>query len=193
VRASFVLVSAIACASELASCDGGRGSDGGLDALDVADAALDGIDPSVSAELGTGQLSWEDFPASGGQLELVYGAQGGYHVWGRVRFHGFAPDVDVNFSAVDLTTARVLRSPTMWARRRIENGIGYGLESAGGGSFATTAELVILLIECADEVVGHELQVRVLVRDHATQQRLAVDTRTAVVIDEVNPTACAMH
>jgi hypothetical protein len=179
-------------AGMLASCDGGVGTDGGLDALDVDDAALDGLDPNVTVELGTGQLDWEDVPRTGARLELVYGAQGGYHVWGRVRFHGFAPDVDVNFSAVDLTTGRVLRTPTMWARRRIENGIGYALESVGNGTFATAAELVVLSIDCANEVVGHQLQVRVLVRERASQ-RIAADMRTAFVIDEVNPTACAMH
>ena len=164
------------------------------DALDGSPfdaAAPDSGLAGVEVSFGTGQIDWEDVPVAGGQLELIYGAQGGYHVWGRGRFHGFAPDIDVAFTAVDLATGTLLHMQT-WARRRIENNVSYGLESVGGGTFETDAELVVLNIQCASEVVGHQLQVRVFVRERATM-RVGTDVRTATVVDVVNPTACVTH
>ncbi len=191
VHCPAAIALAIACCLATASCDG----DSNRDVLDAIDATNDGLDSGVSGvaiELGTGQSSWEDFPRIGAQLELIYGVQGGYHVWGRMRVRGFEPDVDVNYSAVDLTTGRTLRTPSIWSRRRFESNTSFGLAPIGGGVFETDAELVILSIDCAAEVLGHQLQVRVLVRERSSQ-RIASDVRTGTVIDEVNPTACVMH
>ena len=42
-------------------------------------------------ELGSGQLAWEPLRPTGNRLELIHGPQGGYHVFGRVRFRGGLP------------------------------------------------------------------------------------------------------
>jgi hypothetical protein len=172
----------------LCSCSGGGPRDGGLDARpqdDGTDLTLAG----VTVELGTGQTDWEDLPATNARDELIYGAQGGYHVWGRARFHGFAPDVDVFFQAVRLSDGATLHMPQP-ARRWIADGVRRGLEDEGGGTFSTDAELVILSIACAREVVGQQLQVRVFVRERASG-RVASDSRVVTVVDEVPSPACA--
>ena len=151
-------------------------------------AAQDGEIPGVTVEFGTGQSDYEDVPASGGQLELIYGAQGGYHVWGRARFRGFDPDVDVSFSATRVSDGRVLHTPQP-ARRWIVDGIRRGLNDEGGGSFATDAELVILSISCSDMVVGDQLTVRVFVRERSTG-RVATDVRSARIVDAIPSPAC---
>ena len=46
---------------------------------------------------------------TGGTIELIYGPQGGYHVWGRARFHGFEPDVDVAFAVTRLRDGALLQ------------------------------------------------------------------------------------
>ncbi len=183
------IVSAAACFWATACGDPPPGIDGSIDARDASED--DSGTPGVEVTLGTGQTDWEDVPRVGGELELVYGAQGGYHVWGRARFRGFAPDVDVGFIATDLATGRVVHEQT-WARRRVENNVSYGLQPVGMGAYATDAELVVLAIQCSNEVFDHPLQVRAFVRERASG-RIATDARTATVVDRTNPTACVMH
>lgn len=180
------MVCAVSLFGPSGCADPSPGHDATIDGAD-ATSADSGI-PGVEVSLGTGQTDWEDLPAVGAELELIYGAQGGYHVWGRARFRGFAPDVDLGFTAVDLATGRRLHEQT-WARRRVENNVSYGLQPTGLGAYATDAELVVLAIQCSDEVLGHPLQVRVSVRERASG-RIASDVRTATVVDRTNPTPC---
>lgn len=48
------------------------------------------FDTSSQLELGTGDLEFQEL-ADDGELEVVLGAQGGYHVVGNARIYGFAP------------------------------------------------------------------------------------------------------
>ncbi len=159
----------------------------------VRDAADEGIDSGVvgvDVTIGTGQSDWEDLPRAGGNVELIYGAQGGYHIWGRVRFRGFNPDVRISFRVTRLDDGRVTHMPVA-ARRWIADGVRRGLVDLGGGEFSTDAELVIEDIRCSDELVGRTIRFQVFVEEMGTG-RIATDERTATVIDLVNPVRCAM-
>lgn len=169
----------------LAACTSPPGSDGGLDAPDAGeDAPL----PGATVELGSGQNDWEDVASSGGRTELVHGAQGGYHIWGRARFHGFHPDVDISFQVQRTDDGVVLHSP-QWVRRFIENGRRFGLLDLGGGTFATDAELVILNIQCGSEVLGRQIRWQVFVRER-TSGRVATQSAVVTVVDETPSPAC---
>jgi len=169
-------------ASALSACAPSDRLDGSVD------TGIDSGVPGVTVNFGTGQIDYLDVPRTGATLELIYGVQGGYHVWGRAQFHGFAPDVDVSFNVVDQDSGRTLHIPNP-ARRRIENGVRYGLTDAGNGTYQTDAELVIVSIVCASDVVGHTLVVDVFVRERASN-RTAADRRVVRIIDEVNPQSC---
>jgi hypothetical protein len=147
-------------------------------------------DDSIVVELGSGQTDWETVTMDG-QTELIYGPQGGYHIWGRARFQGFQPDVDVSFTVTRLDDGAVLHAPSD-ARRWIADGVRRGLLDLGGGVYATDAELVILNIGCADEVVGHRIRWDLQVRERATG-RTATTTREVTVVDEVPSPACGIR
>jgi predicted transcriptional regulator len=182
-RPSLVLISALALAAT--SCGPPPPSDGGIDAGD-----LDGTVPGVTVSLGTGQNDYEDIARVNGRVELIYGAQGGYHVWGRARFRGFAPDVDVSFQAERVDTGQVLHMPQP-ARRWIQDGVRRGLLDLGGGEFMTDAELVILNLACSSDLVGRQLRLRLFLRERATG-RTVTDERIATVVDEVPSPPCGM-
>ncbi len=141
------------------------------------------------AELGTGQLEWEPLSATDPAVELIYGAQGGFHVWGRARFRTFAPDVDISFRAVRESDRQELHRPNP-IRRWIDSDVRYGLLPTSDGRYQTDAELVILTLDCARDLVGQRLMLTVTVRERSTG-RTATDTRSVRVIDELpSPTGC---
>src|SRR4051812_36266214 len=74
----------------------------------LGDAVGDPVVSTASVRVGTGQSDYEDIPATDGRLELIYGAQGGYHVWGRARFLGLAPDVALSFTVTRLGDGQML-------------------------------------------------------------------------------------
>ncbi|MBL8682894.1 MAG: hypothetical protein JNK05_27255 [Myxococcales bacterium] len=153
--------------------------------MDAGDT--DGGDLAV--EFGTGQLDWEAIDARSPTIELVYGAQGGFHVWGRARIAGAEPDVDISFRATRDRDGRELHTPSP-ARRRIENGVRYGLYPSADGRLETQAELVILSLDCARNLVGELLTVELFVRERATGRTGSI-RRTLRVVDEIpSPTGC---
>jgi hypothetical protein len=168
----------VLCAVGLSGCPGpDPRPDGGLD-------AGDGV-----VELGTGQLDWEPLSAADPTVELIYGAQGGFHVWGRGRFRTFAPDVDVSFRVVRESDGQELHHPSP-VRRYIERDLRYGLLPTSDGRYQTDAELVILTLDCARDLVGRRLTMELTVRERATG-RSATTSRSVRVIDEIpSPSGC---
>jgi hypothetical protein len=167
----------------LAGCTGGGPAD--------ADVVPVDSDTSATVELGSGQTDWETVASTDGRTELIYGPQGGYHIWGRARFQGFQPDVDVSFTVTRVDDGMVLHAPNP-ARRWIADGVRRGLLDLGGGTYATDAELVILSIRCTDEVVGRRIRWEVQVRERATG-RTATETKEITVVDEVTSPACGIR
>jgi hypothetical protein len=145
-------------------------------------------DADVTVTLGTGQLEYEDLARPDGPIELVYGPQGGYHLWGRARIRGFAPDVEVSFTVTRAETGAVLHSPRP-ARRWFEDGVRRGLRPLGGGEFVTDAEVMVLDLACATDLVGSRVRIQLLVRERASG-RTASDERVTTVVDEVPSPAC---
>jgi hypothetical protein len=159
----------IGCGPSTPGIDGGRGAD-------------------ATVAVGTGPDDYEEIPREGGTVELVYGPQGGYHVWGRAWFQGLAPDVDVAFRVTRLDDGAVLHAP-LPARRWISDGIAHGLTPLVGGAFVTQAQQVGLQIQCASAVVGRTVLFEASVRERATG-RAASDAREVRVVDQDPSPSC---
>jgi hypothetical protein len=134
--------------------------------------------PGVSVELGTGQSYWTELPPSGAETELIHGPQGGYHVFGRVRFRGFQPDVLVNFRVTAEGSSALLTEDAELPR--IER---RGLVRTEQGFESSSPELVILTrIRGPTEVVGRRHLLTVTVRERASG-RVAGASRLVTIVD----------
>lgn len=164
--------------------------DGGLDAGAEASTGDGGALRNGTVTLGTGQLGWEDVSLADGRLELIYGAQGGYHVWGRMRLRSATPpDVMLSWQVVRLSDGAMVHT-TREVRRWVMDGTTYGIHPAGAGLWETDAELVILGIRCSSEVLGQRVRVSVFVRENSPGGAVYAEDRDATIMDEVNPVAC---
>lgn len=112
-------------------------------------------------DLGTGQLSWEPLDTTGGtRVELIHGPQGGYHLFGRVRYTSLGPDVYVRFRVTPVDGGSPLNDPA----ERIHLIEGRGLARAGNGWETPNAQLVVLVnIQNPDAVVGRRVRFEVSV------------------------------
>ncbi len=186
---SLTLVFASSCVNSTPRDDGPDG-----DATVVADGdecLTDGRAQDPAVLLGTGQFEFLPYGQCQPVSELVYGAQGGFHVWGRVRVQGITPDIDLSFRAVRLRDGRELHTPTI-VRRWNENGQPRGLSDQGGGVFQTDPELVILALDCARNLVGDLLQIDAIVRERATQREHFVRSIVRVIDEIPSPPQCVM-
>ena len=106
-------------------------------------------------ELGTGQLNWEPLAPTGTHVELIHGPQGGYHIFGRVRFSAPTPDVYIRFRVTPATGGATLNDPN----DRLHLVEGRGLTRTATGFESTTALLVVLVnIRGPAEVVGRSVR-----------------------------------
>ncbi|MFO0647413.1 MAG: hypothetical protein U0326_14330 [Polyangiales bacterium] len=115
------------------------------------------VDGSVvtAVDLGTGQLYWEPLAATGTHVELIHGPQGGYHIFGRVRFTAPTSDVYVGFRVTPTAGGAALNDPT----ERLHLVEGRGLMRTATGWESTSALLVVLVnIRGPAEVVGRAVR-----------------------------------
>lgn len=198
--ASIALVSAAAfgCVANSPPGDGvpdaatDRGA--GSDSKTVGDVALTemvSVDAAAapSIELGSGQDGWQHLPATGGRTEIVFGPQGGYHIFGRARLRGFSPGlrgsaatsgVNLRFEVTPAEGGPALTDPggvNRWEQT--------GLVRLSEGEYESAfAELVILTaIRGPLEVVGRSFRLEVIARENATG-RTASASREVVIVDE---------
>jgi hypothetical protein len=175
--ARFALLLLPACASAPAALL----PDATVDApIGVPDAAPDaGAPPSV--ELATGARAWQELPRDGsGRAEIVFGPQGGYHIFGRVRMRGLAPDVTLHFRVTSLDGTRALTDE----RDRIRRVSGRGLiQSAPGTWESTSGELVILQVRGPMDVMGQRWRMELQVIP-ADQSPVVTDTREFTIVDD---------
>lgn len=151
------------------------------------DAAVDLPLPTVDAtteaslELGTGQLAWEPLSATSNRLELIHGPQGGYHVFGRVRYRGLGPDVYLSFRVAPSGGGPAINDPA--ARVRLREG--RGLIRLGAEQWETSgAQLVILEgIRGPGEVVGMSFRLEMTVQRVESQQMVS-GSALITIIDE---------
>jgi hypothetical protein len=164
-------LAALACLT--AACSEGVGPAAAPSAYDAS--------VSIPLELGTGQASFEAVPPFGGRVELIHGPQGGYHIYGRYRFSGFAPDVYVSFRVTPAEGGAPLNNATDRVRRIDQR----GLVRAGSAWECASPELVILTaIPGPADVVGRRYRWEVFVRSAATGQ-IATAEREVTIEDDV--------
>ncbi len=163
-RARGWLVGSLVC---VAGCSGLVAPDAALLDAPLLDGA---VAPSV--ELGTGLESFEAFSASGPELELVHGPQGGYHVHLSMRVRGLEP-MSLHWQVFRVEDGRSLANLPLDARPGRFVPVGDALERVG--------ELVILDITGPADLVGREVRVDASVR--AASGEVASSTITARVVD----------
>jgi len=145
------LIPTIAIALLVSACSGGDNS--GPDAGPPA------------AELGTGTREFEELLAAG-DVFVIQGPQGGFHLLGSVRVSGIMPGDPDDLGARDNPTTefRVLRAGTRvdaMASRYVQ-----GLDPIpGGGGHEMLGRLVILDIVADDELDGDTIDFSVTVTD----------------------------
>ena len=155
-------------------CSGGSTPDAGMP------SSVDGF-ADIGLELGTGQLSYETVPPYGARVELIHGPQGGYHVYGRYRFAGFGPDINVTFRVTPAEGGAPVNDPTY----RVHRLAGRGLAQWQSGWECSSPELVILTqVHGPGDVVGRRFRWEVFVQDVATQ-RVATAVREITIVDDV--------
>ncbi len=152
-------------------------NDGGV----VDGPGLDG-GPDASGpvlELGSGQLAWEPLRPSGNRLELIHGPQGGYHVFGRVRFRGLGSDVYVSFRVTPAGGGPAINDPASRVRLRDTR----GLVRLGDDTYETSgAQLVILeAIRGPDEVVGRGYRLEMTVQRFESTQTISASAEITIV------------
>lgn len=134
---------------------------------------------TTSVELGTGQTDWLALPPSGGRVELIHGPQGGYHVFGRVRFRGLAPDVFVSFRVTPASGGEPLNVDESLRRQERR-----GLVRVGDFYESSSAELVILTrVNAAADAANRPFVFHATVRDATTGRTLAA-TREVTIVDD---------
>lgn len=172
----LVAVLLTACDDAAGLIDGGDSSLGRLDVPGVfdQDASTD-----VPLELGTGRIQWEALPPSGGQVELVHGPQGGYHIWGRVRFRSFDPDVYLSFRVLPIEGGEAINATWERVRRADQR----GLVPFGDGYQNASADLVVMAIAgLPSSVVGRRFRWQVAAQEIATG-RVAITEREVTIVD----------
>ena len=138
------------------------------------DASVD-----VPFELGSGRVQWEALPLSGGQTELVHGPQGGYHIWGRVRFRGLEPDVYLSFRVLPVEGGAAIN--TTW--ERVRRASQRGLVPFEDGYESASAEFVVMAIPgLPASVVGRRFRWQVAAQEAATG-RVAIAEREVTIVD----------
>jgi hypothetical protein len=136
---------------------------------------------AVRVELGTGQLHWEDLSSQGTRVELIHGPQGGYHIFGRVRFEGVGPEVHVRFRVTPLEGGAPVNDPN----DRLRLVPGRGLVPLTQGWETSNAQLVVLTtITGPAAVVGRRFRFEAIVSSVANADIQATDTREVVIVDD---------
>lgn len=158
------IAAVFACCALVSSCASSPNTAPSDASIAVDDAGFS----QIPLALGTGAAAWEDIPASGAHVKLIFGPQGGYHTLGRVRFAGFAPDVSMQFRVVDTSTGQVYNDPTDTLRRRERA----GLVRNGDQWESSSAELVIFTqLRNAVDVMGHNVRWEVTLVEAGTGRR----------------------
>ena len=151
---------------------------------DVAprDGGIDARTGDIRLELGSGQLAWEDL-APGGRVELIHGPQGGYHIFGRVRFDRLGPDVRVSFRVTPAEGGAPLTDPD----DRIRLAEGRGLRPVDGAWECSGPLLVVLVAvnsaAAADALVGRRCRFEATVTSLSSGQSATVAREVTIAND----------
>ncbi|HHH28535.1 MAG TPA: hypothetical protein ENK57_09335 [Polyangiaceae bacterium] len=157
----------------VAGCSGAPGgTDAGPDA-----AGGDAGGGAARVELGTGTAAFEAIPETGGELELVGGPQGGFHVFVTARLFNLDPEgMTLRFSARDSSTSTAVGTPAVFllVAARVQR---------EGDHFVRVGDFLILDDSSPDAVRGTTLDITVTAED--ADGRAASDERTVLIVDNV--------
>ena len=153
------------------ACSGGGGSnpDAGADALRV-----DAPDVDVPrVELGTGRTTFVDIPASGAELELVAGPQGGWHIDVTTRLYELT--IEQLLLTYEITRdGEVVSMPRQFMLRE-------ALVLREGDHYLRAGDFVPFDISQPADIVGDIVVVRVTAE--AADGARAEDERTVTIVD----------
>ncbi len=149
---------------------------------ETRDAGVDAPVGDVRLALGSGQLYWEDLPP-GARVELIHGPQGGYHIFGRVRFDRLGPDVRVTFRVAPAEGGAPLNDPD----DRIRLAEGRGLVP-GNGVWECSNPLLVVLVAvnssaAAAALVGRRFRLEATVTSLASGQS-ATASREVIIVND---------
>jgi hypothetical protein len=152
----------------------------GVTPLDAGDGTTDR--PSARIDLGSGQLHWEDLSPTA-RVELIHGPQGGWHIFGRVRFDRLGPAVAITFRVTPLAGGAPLNDPL----ERIRLAEGRGLVVGNGAWESSNALLVVLTTlrsePAAAAVVGQRFRFETTVTSIETGQSATTAREITIVND----------
>lgn len=162
------LAAALACMLGLTGCDGAP-----------KDPQPETGDPACT--LGTGAPIWEPL-ADGDELPVIFGPQGGYHVWGSVRATGIDPG--------DFYDAASPDNPTTVFNAYLDDGtrvggtarLRSGLKVRSDGVMEHVGEPVLLAIVDPAELVGQAGRVTVEIED--VDGVVVMDEKAVVFVPE---------
>lgn len=151
----------------------------GCDTRGGTDAGPDAMVPTARIELGTGTSAFEPIAETGGELELVGGPQGGFHVFITARFFELDPEgMRLRFDAINVDTGANVGTPAIFSLvlARVQR---------EGDHFVRAGDILILDDGNPDNVRGLMLDVTVTAEEAGTG-RSATDHRVVRIVDDVS-------
>lgn len=150
-----LLVSAAACGDDASVADaGGRLDAGNADAGAADVGGTDAEAPAQRVEVGTGLTDFEPIP-DGSEVELVMGAQGGWHIDIATRLYGMDPmDLNLRIQGFDAETDGLITIVVerVLTRRRVRD---------EGDHYLRLGDQLVFAVEDGSQAVGKRVRVEV--------------------------------
>lgn len=145
------------------------------------DAGID-VDPFASEcdatlVVGTGRTQWVDLNPLGNRVPLTRGGQGGYHIYGRVRFSGLPPDVYIRFLLTPIEGGEPVNLLDRVRRRQDR-----GLSPYGSGWESTSSELIIMRLD-RPQLVGRTFLLKAVVYQAGTSRLWCQSAEIAITLE----------
>ncbi len=147
-----LLVVATACGNDASSLDAGIPMDGSRDAVGSDVGNADASASSQRLEIGTGLTDFEPIP-EGGEVELVMGPQGGWHIEIATRLYGMDPmDLNLRIRGFDAETNEPLTIVVerVLTTRRVRD---------EGDHYLRLGDQLVFTVEDGSLVVGKQVRV----------------------------------
>lgn len=140
------------------------------DAARPVDAEPDAL--LIPLELGTGEVGFESLSATSPTLEIVYGPQGGYHVFLSMRVRGIVP-AEMLYRLVREDDGHVLANLDLLVRA--------GTFTPAGEALQRVGDLVVLNVVSPADVLMRDVRVEARVTSSTGERVMA--SRTLRIVD----------
>lgn len=159
-------------------CLAGCGDDGAGTGVDAGLAAPDAGPDGPMVQIGAGESAFEPIAASGAELEVVMGPQGGWHVWLSCLFSGLSPDgLLLSFDVREDGRAAMWNLPAEYA-------LTVDRVTPDGTGYLKVGTRAVFDIMSAAEVVGRMVTVRACLTPPGGAAP-ACDSRLVRLVDNV--------